>query len=56
MTPFQVNIFSNIEAPKVPNNMPSNSCSCCFILCYTVSRNLSINRPDDDFLMTVVIL
>ena len=45
LTPFQVKIFPNIDAPKVFSSIPRNSCSRFFISCFTVSLTPSINTP-----------
>ena len=50
MTPFSVNIFPNIEAPEVPNNIPRNTPSSGVILCLTAL----INTPE--FFNDLVIL
>ena len=51
MTPFPVNIFPNIEAPKVPNNIPRNTPSSGVILCLTAL----INTPEffNDFVILI---
>ena len=45
ITPFPVNIFPNIDAPKVPNNIPKYTLS-FFISCFTASVLPAINTPE----------
>ena len=44
--PFPVNIFRNIEALNVPNNIPRNLPTCIFISFFTVSVISSSNTPE----------
>ena len=56
MTPFPVNIFPNIDEPKVPHKIPRNPPSCLFISCFIVSLIPSINTPkfSSDFTILIV--
>ena len=45
-TLIAVNIFPNIEAPKVPNGIPRNLRYCFLISYFTLSLTRSINRPE----------
>ena len=56
MAPFPVNIFCNIEAAKVQNNIPRKLPSYLFILCFTVLLNGSINTPafSRDFMILII--
>ena len=55
MDPFPENIFPNIKAPKVPNNLTRNLSSCFLVSCFTVSLTLPFNTLEFyDFMILII--
>ena len=55
-TPFPINIFYHIAAPKVPNYIKRNPPCSFFILCFTVSLTPSMKTPEffSDFMILII--